>query len=518
MNDDFSIDAALSAESGLAEIKQDPISAFRCSSDFPGQREFLTYLRSAEVYARTGNQAGKTTVGAVAAVALARGLTHVDGVEMPVLATPNTGALLIKSKHQGVESAVKALIEQIGDHPHHIAYSNSGLGYAGYIYIKPDRSESRDHKSWSKILVLTEDGEFPVGLRLDFVWADEPPSEGVWRELRKRGRANRPFVRFITATPLKREDWEWLRKEYKGCERKIRSRRIEVRWAIYDNKALGPEHLKSLEDDLENDPLKDAVLAGDYVDTSGMCPFDYKALQRVWLPRCKPPMRVDDDGVEYWLEPVRDDSYLVLLDPSSGVEGGDRCGMWVVSRSTRVGVARFFGYKSAYELGVLGRKTAIRYNMAMVVPEMNGGYGEAVIIGLHGYRNLYFGTHVDKVSGQKQNRIGWFTSMTSKGTIITALQKAIKADDLIVYSQEAVESLMAVIMDEQQKLVRPPNTNHEDMILLGLAGHITEQVPMRREAAPDPLRIPTVKDLLRRSMGLPPEKSTSKYALRENWR
>lgn len=516
------LDIGLIADTGLAQNKLDPLGAFRCSSD--GQGHFIRHLRDAECYARTGNQSGKTYVGAAVTVSLMRGLPKLDGIDLPVLNSPAVGALLVKSKQQGVESAVKALKEVIGDHDHHIAYSNAGLGYVGAIYVRPDHSRSKDHKAWSRLIVLSEDSELPVGLRLDFAWADEPPAQVVWRELRKRGRANRPFIRYITATPLKRADWEWLRADFEGAQGVVKGGRIEIRWSVYENRALGPEHIRRLEELLEGDPTKDAALRGDYVDTSGLCPFDLKGLQ-AWESRCRKPARTEIvDGarageyLEIWAEPERGHEYVVTMDPSAGHGSGDRCGLWVVDKHTRMGVARFFGYLTAYNLGVLGRKMCERYNEALAVPEMNGGYGEALVIGLDGYRKIYFGEHLDRVNGTRLNRLGWYTTMTSKGTLVAAMQRAVLADDFTVPSQHAVSSLMAMVMDEDQKLVRPAGQNHEDFICLALGMHLCEQIPVRPEKKEPVWGQATMGDMIRMSMGLPKMRRTNGSMSDMMWR
>lgn len=516
MSDFLGIDAALAAESGLDRVKSDPIEAFRCSSD--GQRAFFRGLSLAETYARTGNHGGKTLAGASAGVALARGRSSIDGIPLPVLTTPNVGAVLIKSKAQGVESAVQAYLQQIGDWPHHVAYSNSGLGYVQTIYVKPEHSRNNDFKSWSRINFFSEDGELPVGLRLDWVHADEPPKEEVWRELRARGRANRPFVRFITATPFKQKDWEWLLKDFPESHTgKVHKGKLEVRWTIYDNKALSEEHIRKLEEDWENDPLRDARLRGDYVDTDGSMVFNFKALNAA-MAKTLEPIEVDEFGVEIWEKPIHGHSYVVVMDPSAGVEGGDKCGMWVCDKSSRRCVARMYNYKTAYELGVIGRLYCERYNSAMAVPEMNGGYGEAVIIGLDGWRNMYFGVHEDRVNGQRLNRIGWYTTATSKGTILNALQRALRENSLFIPSADAIASLKQIRMDENQKLARRPGQNHEDMICLGLCAHITEQIPAkkpREEAVPGFM---TFRNFVRKSMGLPASSNEHLYRPPEAWR
>ena len=173
------------------------------------------------------------------------------------------------------------------------------------------------------------------------------------------------------------------------------------------------------------------------MDTSGLCPFDYPGLQR-WEERCRKPVRTElvdgaraGDYLQIWQEVDPKHEYIVTMDPSAGVSGGDRCGLWVIDKHTREGVARFYGYLTAYNLGALGRKMCERYNMALAVPEMNGGYGEALVIAFEGYRKVYFGEHMDRVNGSRLNRIGWYTTATSKGTLVAAMQRAVLALSLI---------------------------------------------------------------------------------------
>ena len=487
------LDPAILAGAGLSEAKRDPLGWFRFSSE--AQRKVFRHLnRQDEVYLRAGNQAGKTTVAAFAAVALARGVPEVDGERLPVLETPNTGAILGKSYKQMSESTVKAVLAALGDWPHKVEKGSQNTIVA--IRVKPDRVSSDDPMRWSRILILPQDGEAPVGMRLDWAWADEPPKEDYWHELRARGRANRPFLRFITMTPLDRREWAWLEREFAGCQEPGKDGKVELRLTVFDNKALGSAHLKQLERQYAKDPLLKARLYGDYEDVVGQCPFDRDGMNK-WQARCRQgvPVRVLDlDGhspvdVETWFEPEKAEGYFVIADPSAGIKDEkqehDPAGVIVVSRSKKQVVARWNGYEPAFRVGKIARKLADKYNHAMVVWERNSGYGEPFYMGLEGYGNVYLEHHQDARRVSFYERLGWTTSATSRGTIIGALQKAVLQDGLIVLSGEAISSMRGFIMQRTGKVEAGSGRHDEDVILLGLACHLLETMAFykREESA-----------------------------------
>ena len=111
-----------------------------------------------------------------------------------------------------------------------------------------------------------------------------------------------------------------------------------------------------------------------------------------------------------------------------------------------------------------------------------------------------------------------FTTTTSKGTLITALQRATKMDDFYVPSADAVESLLGIVMDDQQKVVRYAGQNHEDMILIGLGAHITEQVPVRNVRPERTNAYVPFQELIRKSLGLRANPKVRRFSTKEAWR
>jgi len=387
------------------------------------------------------------------------------------------------------ESVIKAYRQAVGKWPHHLEKNGNAIEA---IWVKPNRSRSDDWHDWSCIRFFVEDGQSLAGMRLDWAHGDEPPKEDAWRELRMRGKANRHFVRFITATPLDKTRWKWIREDFKGCEwPKGRDGKVELRMSVYDNKALGKEHLKAIEHDSRG-PLQQAKLLGDYVDLTGTNPFDAAGLKR-WKERCADPLRVEpwttgggaQCEVEVWADAEEGEQYLAVADPSAGIwdEAGehDPCEVCVVSRGVKrrpAVVARYNGYIPAYELGRLSRHLAERYNTALLVWERNSGYGESFYLGVGNYGNLYIEHHQDSRKMPLSERIGWLTTATTRGTIIGALQKAVLEDGLYVPSKSAVESLEDVVLDKRGRIEAGAGSHDEDMIVLGLACHLLETYPV----------------------------------------
>ena len=474
----------LAAEAGLAAFKADPVTHFRFKSD--AQRRFagaLTKFR--EIYLRSGNQAGKTTIGAFCGVAMARGFAELDGVPLPLLGTPNTGVVLAKGRAMAKESVIRKYQEAIGDWPHHIERVGTAIEA---IWVKPNRSKDDEWRQWSCIRFFVEGGQSVAGMRLDWAHADEPPDWDTWLELRMRGKANRHFVRFITATPIDKREWRPLRDDFRGCHYPDgKDGKVELTMTVFDNKALSEEHKKSIEQDSKG-PLQRAKLFGEYVDLTGTNPFDAEGLRK-WAERCRDGQRLtystrNGSQVEYevWEEPVKEESYFVIADPSAGIwdEAGhhDPCEVIVVGRRSKRVVARYNGYIPAYELGRFSRFLAERYNKAMLVWERNSGYGESFYEGCDRYGNVYIEHHRDSLRVPLSQRIGWLTTATTRGTIIGALQKAIIEDGVYFFSRAGCDSLADVVIDRNGRIEAGAGSHDEDMIVLGLACHLLETMPL----------------------------------------
>jgi hypothetical protein len=190
----------------------------------------------------------------------------------------------------------------------------------------------------------------------------------------------------------------------------------------------------------------------------------------------------------------------------------------VVSRRKPRLCARFVGYLPSFELGGLGRQVATLYNRALAIPEVSGGYGEAVLLGLRPYSNIYLEEHHDKVTGEEFSRLGWRTTTVSRNTLVGALQRVIAEDSIEVCSLEAIDSLMAVTVGPDGRIAAMSGRHDEDMVGLGIAAHLLETEPVPRLAGPPASYAPSLADIVAREMGTRPQRPGSESQPLERWR
>lgn len=485
----------------------------------------------AEVYLQAGNSAGKTTGAAAIVVALARGVEALDGVRLPQLRLPIVAWVVSVSYKQQVDSSQKAYLRWIGDWPHHKVYvSGSGKNYLEALYVATGMCRHRTGESCptcSRIAFHVEESVSALGGRVDVIHGDEPIAQRAWNECRARKQAGRPLVMLLTATPLDQSRWLWLRKDFKGCLDKIHNGRINIRCSIYDNKFLGADDIAYFEAKFSTDAQRDARLRGDYVDVGNFCPFSFTVLQKWQRSARRGYLREMNLGtttveVETFYDPEPDELYYVPLDPAAGVHDPtgrhDPAGLWVVSRRRPRLCARLVAYLPSFELGACGRQIATLYNRAQVVPEVTGGYGEAVLLGLRPYTNVYLEEHHDKVTGSTYTKFGWRTTSISRNTLVAALQRVISEDSIRVESLEAIESLMGVTVGPDGRIAAIPGRHDEDMIGLGIAAHLLETEPVPRHSVAYGPAVPTIDDLISADCHTPTQRSPVGPGHSERWR
>jgi hypothetical protein len=526
---------------GLASLRDDPQEHFRCTS--PEQRRFLAELRYGEIYLHSGNKFGKTTIGAQAGVALAKCLTHLDGVELPALPSPNVGIVLSLDYKQQRLSVQPAYLAALGNWPHKAEWNGATLVS---LRVKPIGCKSDDPRDWSLILFYSQENRRSgVGARGHWVHADEPPREEIWREVRKMAEPGALFISFITATALKRSQWYWLREDYPvEYEGKRVNGFLRLRAATFNpddpddmsvgNAAIPPAERRELLRLYASDPHRIARITGIEIDTANASPFKavYDELRR-WLDDATEPEWTDwkvsrevltaegkklvSETVEVasWEEPDPACVYRIIADTSLGIDDDehDPCMAQVVNMTTGQQAARYRGYLGEYGLGVLCAGLSKQYGEARVDPAVTGGYGSAFLSGLRaaGCRNVVSHTTPAKNGALERTHIGFTENAESRGMFAAAIREALVGSQqgvrwLTVRCREDVLELMDLSMDAKGRVVHDDGSHDEAFVTLGRAA--TLLLPKTREQ-----RIPRVvqrnvvtptrspMDLLRSSIG-----------------
>ena len=482
----------------------DPLADFEFKND--KLKLLVVHSGEAEVYAHGANLSAKTTTGAYFAVALARGEEELGGVPIPQFQQPSAGALILQTYKAGGLASLAKLREAIGAWPSFEAPTNRALDEVGIIYIKPKKSRATRYEKWSRIYLFPHGGAIPAGIRLDWVWADEPPPERMWREMRWRWQADKQFVAYITATPLERvkadgSGWGWLmnEKEFGSIpDGEIREAKLRIESSIYDNKALTRADLLRAERAAASDEHGDARLWGHHVDTAGHSPFKGPAyaVLREMKARCIPApetdtVRIDAEEdtpegrkiivarvkVGVWHPPEPGELYYVIGDPALGVEDDthDKSALIVLSRRHPRVCAWYTGFLDAYGLGSLMAFYGERYSNAWVWPLVTGGYGGPTLTAINAYRSEafpsgyhYVGRDRDVTRPESSRiRLGMVETSYAKGEMVSALKHGLLRRLFECQSLEVVQQLMDVIVDERDRVIRGEGRRREALVCLG---------------------------------------------------
>lgn len=497
--------AALIAQLDELSRSADPLNFFTIVAPdgrvHTGQKRLIEYVASGlETYARTPNKGGKTLPGGALAVSLAQGRPELCGIKLPII-KPSVGAILSRGWQDQIEASQAAVLAMLGGWPYK-PYQNRQVPQALTLILVKPIGGSDDEKTWSRIWFHVN--RIP-GSRLDWIWADEPPDMEAWREARNRSKANRIFLSWITATPIKRPEWEPLKRDFEFAQGHPVAGRIEIRWGLRDNVFLSEEDIQRQYEKNRGDPEAAARLEGEYVDSSGQCPFPAEMLDRV-RQGCRDPEFITKqifteqesrDGrysfpvyatYEQYYPIEEDELYYLDIDPALGIRDPDHdpTGTHLYSLIKPRLVCRFHDYLQPYATGWLGGlicKDVRMSEAAYLDCEMNR-YGETVIRGARdaGHEKFMFEMHEDRITGQISDRIGWTTGPTNRGVMIGGVQRILQDQSVIIRSRGWVDSLAAVRIQPSGK---EEGDGDEDMILSGRFAHIapllgTQVAPLPR--------------------------------------
>lgn len=511
----MTLNPALIARAQMAAAAADPLARF----DWPGKphRVFCEQVcdRQDSVLS-AANQGAKTWTGAALAVSFSQGRAHLGDLRLPVLPVPNVGAVNVESHKVQVDSSQAAILHWLGDAPHDIGWLNRADNVIGTIFVgtKLCKHGGGQHcRTCSRIVFVSQENPDRVlGARWDWAWGDEPPAERVWDEIRKNCR-----YKWITETPLEFSKWEWIERQYIAALGAPKGGRFLIRASIWDNRYLSDERKRELIAGYEGSPFKRARMTGEPVDAEGATPWGdlgFARLQEmvkaarepdVWEFPLASAHRSSERvaRLEVFHEYEADEIYYANLDGSMGVEmeagevsakkkGRDPSGMHIYARRRPRLVARYGGYLVPETLGHFGARAAEMYGGALVDVENQGGWGDAILIGLRngGCRTVLGGDKRPSKIGTGLRAQGFATNAVTRGLYIGAVQDQILHGGIEMPSAAVVRAALSMRVDNNGKILARAGLHDEDVILWGRAAHWLARNP------PEPYRKPveTVHD------------------------
>jgi len=173
----------------------------------------------------------------------------------------------------------------------------------------------------------------------------------------------------------------------------------------------------------------------------------------------------EEDGLRIYKKPEVGGLYVMGVDVSEGVEGGDYSVAVIFNRKTGEEVAMFRGLVPPDVLANKVDKWGRQYNNALMVVEINNhGLTTVTVLRQLIYPSLYFRQAKFETIGQgSSDKIGWKTNKLTRPLLIDDLAQAIRDGILTIHSKELLNE-MSVFVYNNNGDMQPQEGFHDDII------------------------------------------------------
>lgn len=232
----------------------------------------------------------------------------------------------------------------------------------------------------------------------------------------------------------------------------------------------------------ENDPMKFAEEYGLEFLATGRPVFDQPGVTR----QRKNILKIGDvvtyqDGTQsfvrkddHWTifkDPKPKEIYVMGVDTSEGVTGGDYSVAVILNRKTGEEVAFYRELVAPDRLGAILDKMGRRYNNAFTVVEANN-HGLVVLTDLKRllYPALYFRpTKFDALSSSWSDKLGWKTTVMTRPILIDDLNQFIREGHLTIHSKDTLDEMTVFVYDKANQMVAQEGFHDDCIFSLGAA-------------------------------------------------
>lgn len=201
-----------------------------------------------------------------------------------------------------------------------------------------------------------------------------------------------------------------------------------------------------------------------------------------------------------WEKPLEGFKYVIGCDPSEGI-GGDNAVIEVFNAYTGEQAAEFASNRVPPDIlaGYL-MEIGKYYNNALIVLEVNGTMGGAVLTNLRGkYANMYQRETFDKHSREISHSLGWKTTGVTKPILVSDLEARIREQSVHINSHECIREMRTFVQtDEPNKQgFGAEGTAKDDRVMAcGLAVQGFKMIP--KQATPKSLAQQKLEEYVKR--------------------
>jgi hypothetical protein len=178
-----------------------------------------------------------------------------------------------------------------------------------------------------------------------------------------------------------------------------------------------------------------------------------------------------------WEYPIPDEEYVMGADTAEGIEGKDASCAQVLRKRDLKQVAEWHGTRDpdmfAKDLEYLGRY----YGECMICVEVNN-HGLTTLNTLkENYHNIYYRQVHDELTNDWKEKIGWFTSSTTRPLMVDDLGRVIRERGIGVISKGLIQELMTYIYDTGGKADHKWGCNDDRVTAMQLAIQVYQTDP-----------------------------------------
>lgn len=192
-----------------------------------------------------------------------------------------------------------------------------------------------------------------------------------------------------------------------------------------------------------------------------------------------------DGALRVYDAPKRGHRYVMAIDASEGIPGGDFGVIQVLDRSTWSQAAVFRAQVRPDMLSKKAFNIGIWYNCALAAPEVNGP-GLVTTLGLRdlGYPNIVHRSAINVDAGvvKETDELGWHTNSKTKPLLISGLESALREILIVVKDKQTLDEIKHFVVKEitDQGYVQyggAPGWHDDCVISLAIAIHFAKTLP-----------------------------------------
>ena len=170
-------------------------------------------------------------------------------------------------------------------------------------------------------------------------------------------------------------------------------------------------------------------------------------------------------SIQIWEKPISREKYVLSLDVSEGIPGGDYHSGYVLKRSDVTAVAAIHCSVDSDELTDQVYRMGLWYNKAQIAPENNCNPEVCRRLSYHlRYPNMFWYRDINTPRG-RAHRPGWNTNVKTRREMLDVLKMVTRQKMLNIYDEEFVEEMEDFAWNMASRKWQAVSGKHDDRLM-----------------------------------------------------